>query len=47
MVQEEEAGDRALEAGQGSTPALPEAAGPPFSEIADPSPSEAADLYNP
>ena len=46
-VQEEEAGDHALEAGQGSTHAPSEVAGPPLSKIADHSPTEAADPSNP
>ena len=46
-VQEEEAGDHALEAGQGSMSAPPEVAGPPLSEIADPSPTKAAEPHNP
>ena len=45
-VQEEGTGDRALEAGQGSTPILPEVAGPPLSEIIDPSPTEAAEPHD-
>ncbi|XP_024039593.1 uncharacterized protein LOC112098185 [Citrus clementina] len=46
-VQEEEAGDHALEAGQGSMPAPPEVAGSPLSEIVDLSPAEAAEPHNP
>ena len=44
---EEGAGDHALEAGQGSTHAPSEVAGPPLSKIADHSPTEAADPSNP
>ncbi|XP_024043181.1 uncharacterized protein LOC112099895 [Citrus clementina] len=45
-VPEEKVGDRALEAGQGSAPAPLEMAGPPLSEVADPSPTEAAEPHN-
>ena len=46
-VEEEEAGDRALEAGQGSVPTPSEVAGPLLSEIAYPSSTEAAEPHNP
>ena len=46
-AQEEGTWDRALEAGQGSTPILPEIVGPPLSEIADPSPTATAVPHDP
>ena len=46
-VHEEGTWDRALEAGQGSTPILLEVAGPPLPEIADPSPTETAEPHDP
>ena len=45
--QEKKAGDQALGAGQGSTPAPLEVAGPSISEIADPPSNETAEPQNP
>ena len=44
---EKEAGDHALGAGQGSTPAPPEVAGHSSSDIADPPSTEVAEPHNP
>ena len=46
-MHEEEVGDRALEAGQGSAPTPSEVAGPPLFEIANPSSTKAAEPQNP